>query len=255
MPLDAHASDALSPVAGGAIRTHIVRVSDMALAQMSLAAMEGFEVPHAVGNGSRRGVEIYAALWGHTIMLSADTALYALEMAAADTSAERTTGSVENRFEALQVKTDMIHSFWPNLRFMGDFHTHPHRNDSIGTITRHKLFRYSDEDYTSIEEEGSRYRELGYRVGVVMTIGRSPRSLPAVRLDDQTIRFSMGKTIFWLQAHVAMPSEDGGLRFIRKPMKEGHRVMLECPGAFGHELPIVKERQKAARRAVGARPS
>lgn len=238
--------DTATPVVVPGFQTHIVRVSDAALAQMVLAAMEGFEVPHVVGNGFRRGVETYALLWGHEMPLAAETALHAIEMISVDTSATRTTNSVNSRFESIDVKREIIHSAWPNLRFIGDWHTHPHRTESISTITRQKLYKYSDDDYSDTEKDGKTYRRLGYRVGMVMTIGQSPRVLPALRIDDNTIRFSLGRKIFWLQAHVAVPHEDG-LRFIRPRDRDGARVLLECPAAFGHETPLMRERQKVLR--------
>lgn len=175
---------------------HIVRISEAALVQLSLAALEGYLVPHNVGRARRSGVEISGHLWGKRGRLSdvggGARIVDFVDMAAIETSAERTTNSVESHDAALTLKCDVMTTFWPHLEFMGDFHTHPFRRESVASVEQRRAYRFSDEDRIVNERMVRRFGDAGYRLSLVASIAHTNRSIDTARFRDGAVRFSLG---------------------------------------------------------------
>lgn len=104
---------------------YVVRVHENALIQMCLSGLEAYSIWHRQ-KGPRTRLETYGALWGHELSLPGGPTVYSVEMATVDTSAERTHDAVTPVWDALQLKRDVMTSFWPQYDFLGDFHTHPY---------------------------------------------------------------------------------------------------------------------------------
>jgi len=105
---------------------YIIRISEQAPVHMCLSGMEAFSASH-LRRGPRIRLETYGSLWGHEVRLPRGRTLYSVEMAAVDTSAKMENDEVRPAPAALDLKRDVMTSFWPQLEFLGDFHTHPER--------------------------------------------------------------------------------------------------------------------------------
>ena len=105
---------------------YVIQVSDEALMEMSLSALEAYVVPECQPKNKklRTELETCGLLWGHEITLPNGDIFFAVQKLTIDAMAYRRTDSVWPS-EGLRVIKDMITSYWPQYSFLGDFHTHP----------------------------------------------------------------------------------------------------------------------------------
>ena len=208
----------------------IIRISEAALIQIILTALEAYTVPHKVKVAKRRGVETIGQLWGHSLILPNGSHLHAIEAATPDTSAERSRDAVIVHDDALDVKIDVVTSFFPQFSFMGDFHTHPYPDAKVSEVDARRMYRFSEVDHQSIEAAQAYYRARGYKIGLVMAIAETSRTLETAS-TSATIRFSLGRYCLWLHAVAYEKTEDGGLVVLEED--ETERLILECPAICG----------------------
>lgn len=207
---------------------YVVRLSESALIQLCLSAMEAYSVSH-LRKGRRVQLETYGLLWGHEALLPDGRTLYAIEMASVDTSARMEHSSVHRSEHALELKRDLMTSFWPQLEFLGDFHSHPYPQGT--NVVGERLYEFSAEDRTDIEENSGFWQRHGYRIGLVITLTALKRS--SSRLDKwlnrSTLEFTLGNYRLWLKAYVAY-EQDGTLRLTAD---DDSGVLLDCPALIG----------------------
>lgn len=204
---------------------YVIRLSEPALIYLCQAGLEAYSVQHQ----GKRALETYGLLWGHQLTMQDGRTLFAIEMATVDTSAQRKKDEVTPNENSLALKQDIMTSYWPQLKFLGDFHTHPHR--SADEVVAERLYEFSELDRESIEAYPDFWREHGYRVGLVMTIAllkrRSSRS--DRRLPDGTLEFTLSNYRFWLKANVAYSDAEG----LRLTADADEQVLLDCPALLG----------------------
>jgi|GEM_PF-530968 len=213
----------------GDTKDYIIRVSQSALIQMCLSGLESYIVAHRDSKSpkGRKELETFGLLWGHSISMPENKIMHCVEFMSVDTSAVREKGSVEPNDDALELKRDMMRSFWPQYEFLGDFHTHPCKHYSVVTSSE---YEFSPADFESIEGNSDYYMANNYRVGMVMTIARMRKksSLNPRYVSNSTIQFALGNFKIWLKGYVAVVVE-GKLKLNR----DDTNVTLDCPALLG----------------------
>lgn len=204
---------------------YAIRLSEPALIYLCQAGLEAYSVQHR----GKRELETYGLLWGHEGQMQDGRTLFAIDMATVDTSAKMKKDEVTPNDDALVLKQDMMTSYWPHLKFLGDFHTHPYQ--SADEVVAAKLYEFSEADRESIEEHADFWGGYGYRVGLVLTIALLKRR--SSRLDrwlpDGTLEFTLSNYRFWLKGYVAYDDGTG----LRLTTHEDKQVLLDCPSLLG----------------------
>ena len=103
----------------------IIRMSEQAIISMALNGIEAYSIKHAAEGELR--LETCGALFGYEVCLPDGRILYQIEMANVDTSAGRLKSSVSPNPLAMKRKANIMSQFWPHLKYIGDYHTHPYR--------------------------------------------------------------------------------------------------------------------------------
>lgn len=160
----------------------IVRLSEQAIIAMALNGIEAYSVKHASEGEAR--LETCGALLGYETKTSDGRILYQIEMANVDTSARRRRSSVSPSPLAMKRKARIIASYWPHLKYIGDFHTHPYRNRSdVFSVVQEEGSRRGDNkgyylsqgDRSWLKDNSSICKRYGYKVGLVLTIAKLQR--------------------------------------------------------------------------------
>lgn len=208
--------------------SYVVRLSESALIQLCLSGLEAYSVSH-LRKGPRVQLETYGLLWGHETRLPDGRTLYAVEMASVDTSARMDHSSVHRSEHALELKRDLMTSFWPHLEFLGDFHSHPYPQGT--NVVGAKLYEFSEGDRADIEENSGFWQRHGYRIGLVLTLTALKRASSRLDrwLDNSTLEFTLGNYRLWLKTYVAY-DQDGALRLTDD---DDSHVLLDCPALVG----------------------
>lgn len=208
---------------------YIIRISENALIQMVFSGLEAYSIFHRGTKGPRVGLETLGWLWGYEVELANKQSLYSIEFMSIDTSAVREHDYCAQNDRALELKRDLMTSFWPHLDFLGDFHTHPftHYNEVI----RGKDYQFSETDYESIETKTKFWQKNNYRVGLVLTISylKKKSSRENTRLGNSTIEFTLGNYRLWLKGYIAY-SDSGKVKL---SSHDDENVYLECPALMG----------------------
>ncbi|HYF76068.1 MAG TPA: hypothetical protein VD973_02960 [Symbiobacteriaceae bacterium] len=206
---------------------YVIRIEEPALIQLCLAGLEAYSVAH-LREGPRIQLETYGTLWGHKVDLPDGRPLYSVQMATTDTSARMARSSVETAEGSLELKRDLMTSFWPQLEFLGDFHTHPYRHpEEVGP----EQYSFSKGDREDIEDRSDFWLRHGYRVGLVLTIAQLKRASSRDHrwLEENTIEFTLGNYRMWLKAYVVSDC-DGRLSV---SADDDPDVLLDCPALVG----------------------
>lgn len=208
--------------------SYVLRISEPALIQLCLSGLEAYSISH-LRKGPRLQLETYGMLWGHAADLPNGRTLYAVEMASVDTSARMNHSMVTPNDDALELKRDLMTSFWPHLEFLGDFHTHPYPQGT--DVAGERLYQFSDADRSAIEESPEFWQRHRYRIGLVLTITTLRRASSRMHkwLEDSAIEFTLGNYRLWLKAYVAF-AHNGGLQLTSD---DDSRVLLDCPALIG----------------------
>lgn len=161
---------------------YTVIISHDAFRTVVSSALEAYTVPH----GRRRNIEAHSPLetygtsWGYSAKRD-DMTVFNVVAADVDSSAHRTSGWVRRKAEAFQIKSEFYKKYFPELEYLGDFHSHPYSQEeddlkSARELESQHLYRFSSienesDDFDSVlslKMEG----KLNYQVGLVTTIYR-----------------------------------------------------------------------------------
>lgn len=215
---------------------YIIRIGENALIQMCLNSLEAYSIAHKKGKRLQKNLETLGLLWGHELELSNKKTLYCVELATIDTSAERNHDSCELNDDSLELKRNVLSSFWPQYDFLGDFHTHPYQN--YLDVPKEKLYSFSKEDYESIENRTEFWEPKNYRVGLVLTIAQMTKrsSKGFRRYNSSTLEFTLGNYRVWLKGYVAYMAE----KRIKLTEHDDDKVLLECPALTGLNMSYTK---------------
>lgn len=216
-------------------------VSETALMQICHAALEAFCIKHLTKRESKNArnkkyVETCGLLWGSLTKLpiskKTNKLIYTISQATIETSATRNTDEVSPHDKSILLKRDLMSSFWPQNKFLGDFHTHPYRRkqSDFKEIEKQKLFKFSKCDYASIEDFAEFWAKHNYRIGLVVTVVDMERKSAKIeQKDNSTIVFNFGNYRIWIKAYYADYLNS------RSTIKLKDTVYLRCPSLLGLE--------------------
>jgi hypothetical protein len=179
---------------------YIIQISDDALMEMSLAALEAYVVPERQVSPKKKlktELETYGLLWGHEITLPDGDILYSVQKLTVDAMAHRRTDSVFPS-GGLKVMKDMITSYWAQYSFLGDFHSHPYEHYT--DVENIKGYEFSEGDRKSMEI--NKNSDDDFRISLVMTIASLKKisdSQPE-QIADNIICWTFNNYRFWLNA-------------------------------------------------------
>lgn len=207
---------------------YIIRISENALIQMCLNGLEAYLIKHRVGARKSSKLETFGLLWGNEITLPNRKTLYSVDMLSIDTSAEMGKATCDPKDEALELKRDLMTSFWPQYDFIGDFHTHPWNHYS--EVVKDKLYEFSETDYESIEERPEFWEKHNYRVGLVLTVSTMERisNKDPEWIDNCTLEFTFRNYRMYLRGCVTWSSGNG-----IEVSRNDDNVILDCPALIG----------------------
>jgi len=211
------------------MNNHIIRISEDALIQICLNGLEAYSISHKGNNQQRNRLETYGLLWGYEVPLPGEKKLYSVEFVSIDTSAEQDHQSVDPNDQSLELKRELITSFWPHYDFLGDVHTHPYEHYSdVITIKGYEL---SNADTKRIENNTDYWSSYNYRAGLVLTVSRLQRKPRRGhrRLDDSTLEFVLGKYRLWLKGYIVYKENNQ----LKVSSADDSKVSLECSALLG----------------------
>ena len=219
-------------------RKIFIVIKEAALMQMLLSALEAFAIKHLEKRVHTKYLETYGLLWGSFTKISGNNSknlIYTISHLSIDTSARRSKNSVEPNDDALILKKDIITSFWPYYKFLGDFHTHPYKRNkdfNYQNVERDKLFEFSKDDFASIQDFSEYWYEHNYRIGIVVTIIDMERATKKVEQSkDNLLVFNLGNYRLWIKAYWTSYNRKG------TKAKLSDDVYLRCPHLTGiHEF-------------------
>lgn len=209
---------------------YVIRLSEEALIQMCLNGLEAYSIAHKGGEFRTRGIETFGLLWGHEITLSDQRTLYCVEILSIDTSADRKIDSCYPLDATLELKRDILTSFWPQYDFLGDFHSHPY--DTKDEVINGKLYEFSQQDIDSVEGRSDFWLKHNYRVGLVLTVAKLARTSNKEHkwIEPNTIEFTLGNYRLWLSGYVTYLKDS---KQIRLSSHKDDKVVLDCPAILG----------------------
>ena len=182
---------------------YLVNVSEAAFQSMVIATIESFLVPGRCGKSGRliRQRETFGLLWGYETVTPSRGRCFNVEVAIVDANAERSRNSVIPS-RGLETVNKALPTYWPNLKFLGDFHSHPW---SAREAWPSRPF-LSDDDRRSIEGD-SAYAEMDFRVALLLNVQKLGRkgSMMPVFTHDNTLEFRLNDLRVSLAAWVACP--------------------------------------------------
>ena len=209
----------------------VVSISEQAFFSIVTSALEAYKLEHVLTCGdSAAGVETFGHLWGYCQPLIGRNMMHRVVWADTSTAVERDQGSVSYTDEAQELKQGFIDTFFPEVCYLGDYHSHPysHEDDEIKTeleLERGHLYRFSEGDFRSVKSLQD--KALDYRVGLVATVFERERKVKRSlkKLDGEScIRFQYLNMTIWLKAYVWTSDDNDNYR-----RKADKMVRLMCP--------------------------
>ena len=207
---------------------------------MVLNGIEAYSVKH-YGKGKYR-LETCGALFGYEVKLNENKILYQIEMANVDTSAERSENSVLPNRVAMNKKANIMSKYWPHIKYIGDYHTHPYNNIAEVLSTEiekgaskgdNKGYYLSVGDRDWLNENSVSCKECGYKVGLLITIAELKRKGKILNnitnSQMQTIEFNLDDLKIWISAYYTF-EKDNKLFYSKNNDKN---ITIECPSIIG----------------------
>lgn len=212
---------------------YVVKITESAFIDMCLSALEAYCVQHK--RKQKGALETYGLVWGHEASMQNGKTLYTVQKVSIDTSAKRTSDSTTPKSESLYLKCGFIASYFPDMEFLGDFHTHPYTAEEATSkdVRKEKFYEFSVEDVERFNTNGD-FKDFGYRVGLVMAIAYVKRKSQNIgRLakwcnDASAAEFRFSNYRIWLQAYVTCINSQNKIE-----LADNDDVMLEVPGILG----------------------
>jgi hypothetical protein len=171
---------------------------------MTVAALEGYMVGKP-NQKKRKELEAYGLLWGHRVLLPDGDWLYSVQKLTTDSMAARASDSVTPS-EGIGIIKDLVTSYWPQYSLLGDFHTHPYPHYS--DVKKVRGYEFSEDDRLHTLEMAE--VDEDFRLSLVLTIAslrKTTNALPE-SFNDQCITWDFSNYRFWLNACIALSSED-----------------------------------------------
>lgn len=218
---------------------YVIRLSEHALITLILNGLEAYSVGH---ERKTPHLETCGALFGYQVPLKDNRILYQIEIANVDTSAKRNKRSVTPNINAMKLKADIMGAFWPNLEYLGDYHTHVYK--SVSDVYSVELeegdrrgddkgFYISNGDRHWLEANAALCLSYGYRIGLVVTIAGMKRTggvgAKPANSRSQAIEFNLGKKKVWLSAYYVYEQN----AIVKYSANNDRLITIECPSLLG----------------------
>lgn len=211
----------------------IVSLSDSAFFSIVTSALEAYGVCHQDNaHKKHEPVETYGNLWGYKATTTRKESVLHVVLAESDVSAQRKAGSVSPAHDTFKLKTDFADSFFPELEYLGDFHSHPYVSSEVKTeleIERKSYYKQSSDD-----QEFAKFQQKSgkpYRLQIIATVFERPdvvkRTSGHLESDASCIRLYYDKRTIWIKAYAYRINEKN--RTSRKVNKDN--IVLICPCA------------------------
>jgi len=218
---------------------YIIRISEHALITLILNGLEAYCIKH--DNKTPR-LETCGALFGYQVGLKGNRILYQVEIANVDTSAKRYKRAVTPNTSAMKLKAEIMGAYWPNLEYIGDYHTHVYKSvEDVYSVEKEegdrrgddKGFYLSNGDRHWLEANASLCLSYGYRIGLVVTIAGMKRkgvigSKPA-NSRSQAVEFNLGRKKLWISAYYVYEERDK----VKYSSNNDRLITLECHSLLG----------------------
>lgn len=214
--------------------TQIVSLSDSAFFSIVTSALEAYSVCHQDDEIDKHApVETYGNLWGYKATTKRKESVLHVVLADSDVSAKRDGCSVSPAEASFALKSDFADSFFPELEYLGDFHSHPYSLFEVKTeleIKRKALYAHSSEDkkFAKCQQESGK----PYRLQVITTVFERPdivrRSSGHLDDDLSCIFFQYDKRSIWIKAYAYRINEEDGTS--RKVNKDNIALICPCAG-------------------------
>lgn len=209
----------------------LVSLSDQAFFTIVTSALEAYKVDHAkfdADGDPDDHLETHGHLWGYINESMRGEQVYRIEMADVSTAADRNKDWVGAKDESYEYKRDFVDCYYPELSFLGDFHSHPYSQalSQVNTeldLERNKLYQFSKGDFQAVKYD-QQDPNKNYRVGMVATVYERDKliSRTSKHIDEGScIRFQYQNMTIWIKAYVWAGDE------YRK--KSDKMVHLICP--------------------------
>ncbi|PFG54293.1 hypothetical protein ATG98_3513 [Marinobacter sp. LV10R520-4] len=189
----------------------LVSLSDQAFFTIVTSALEAYQVDHAKLDGDpETHLETIGNLWGFINESRRGEYVYRIEMADVSTAADRDKSWVIAKNESYEYKRDFLDCYYPEFRFLGDFHSHPYSEaqNQVRTeldLERNSLYQFSKGDFQAVKEEQQGADKKDYRVGIVATVYEREDYIKRTskHLDEGScIRFQYKNMTIWIKAYV-----------------------------------------------------
>lgn len=211
----------------------VVSISKQAFFTIVTAALEAYKVDHSkLEDGSEIRLETFGNLWGHESCTKSGSVIYHISSADVSTSASREQHSVSPKDEAYDLKSQFVEYFFPELQYLGDYHSHPYSlENNVKTeldLERQELYHFSPGDFKAAKYEQEQGKN--YRVGIVVTVFERDDKVDRkdTWMDDTScVRFQYDNVTIWIKGYVW-----SGDDYRRRADK---KVTLVCP-AVGFAL-------------------
>jgi hypothetical protein len=212
----------------------MVSISEPAFFSIIMSALEAYQVGQS--SDARKDnsmVEVYGNLWGYKSQTQRNESILRVVMADADLSAKAEPSQTTPHPDAYILKTDFADCYFPEIEYLGDFHSHPYTEDEVKSeleLQRNKYHRSSPADKTFVKDLQKSGRP--YRLQIIATIFKRDNMVEReggyIKDDFSCIRFRYANMTIWIKAYVFDMNGDTFRKVADK------MVAILCPSAGVH---------------------
>lgn len=237
---------------------HLVVLEEVALVDLLVPALEAACVPLPGRKAAHEaalaldyeGLEVGGALWGGTAIDPwTRRHVTTIRRATVSKQSKGTTNSFLYNEAALNIKRALFEALWPQLGFIGRFHTHPYMNTSRTDVAMHALHQPSDPDLRCFQQAGDEKLELIVTLSKKQEASFVPPGWVGFhergKSDPACVLFGIGDLAVWIRVCMWEHDADGHFGMIA-----ADRLHLHCPAVTGLMLPPGEE--PVSFRRVGA---
>lgn len=210
----------------------VVRLSENALCALLMSGVEAYAEKNMNLARPRNRLEIHGLLFGNETWLKEGTRILHVEMINVTTTSKQTCNSVSYSLNSIALKADITQSLFPQLSFLGDFHTHPCRHYT--EVLKKKMFYFSPQDRKNLDDMQEIWRSLNYRVGLAVAISyiKKFREVAVIYADSEknTLQIDIGNFRVWISAYIAEINDDMILEYSSDNCPN---VLLHVPALTG----------------------
>ncbi len=209
--------------------TQIVSLSHAAFFSIVTSALESYKIFHPEDSGGPHiPLETYGNLWGYKATTKRGESLLHVVVADVDVSAKRLPDSTSPAQDAFDLKHDFVDTFFPELEYLGDYHSHPYDQSEVSNELSLQKNRYhhrspGDKDFARYLQENGR----NFRLQLITTVFEREnfvkRDSGYLKDEKSCIRFQYNHMTIWVKVYVF---GSDGTRFLKV---RDNNVALICP--------------------------